>query len=108
MGIRFFCPSCQAKLNVKRRQAGQLGRCPHCEVDIDVRAGLGDFQGIRQGAALVYVPLLRVRFAGDDVPALTSTVLVGHPPAQPGGRPTPFPAQAPPQNYGNVVGRALG
>ncbi|WBY17650.1 hypothetical protein PF049_05750 [Erythrobacteraceae bacterium WH01K] len=78
------------------------------EVTANVRIDLNSLKGIRQGGSVVYVPLLRLRFSGDGTKPLASTVMVGHPPAQHGGKPTPFPAQAAPQIYDNVVGRALG
>ena len=93
---------------VEIEQLGEIQPGERREVTVNVRANLGTLQGIRQGSALVYVPLLRVRFIGDGVPPLASTVLVGHPAVQPGGKPTPFPAQAPAQIYHDVVGRALG
>ena len=31
MGIRFLCPKCEKKLNVKVSQAGKRGICPRCE-----------------------------------------------------------------------------
>ena len=36
MGIRFRCPSCEARLNVKQHQAGQTGQCPHCSNPIAI------------------------------------------------------------------------
>ena len=78
------------------------------EVTANVRIDLNSLKGIRQGGSVVYVPLLRLRFSGDGTKPLASTVMVGHPPTQHGGKPTPFPAQAAPQIYDNVVGRALG
>ncbi len=36
MGIVFFCPSCNDRLNVKSHQAGQEGLCPKCGGDINV------------------------------------------------------------------------
>lgn len=31
MGIRFLCYHCEKRLNVKENQAGQKGKCPHCD-----------------------------------------------------------------------------
>ena len=78
------------------------------EVTLQVRRELPEIEGIRQGNTIVFIPLLRIRFAGDGTAPLASTVLVGHPPERSGGKPTPFLANAPPQIYGEVVGRALG
>ena len=36
MGIRFFCPQCQSRLNVKSSQAGGAGLCPNCSATVDV------------------------------------------------------------------------
>ena len=36
MGIRFFCPHCQSRLNVKFSQAGHAGVCPDCRATLDV------------------------------------------------------------------------
>ena len=36
MGIRFLCSSCQNRLNVKTRQAGQFCICPECESEIQI------------------------------------------------------------------------
>ena len=36
MGIRFFCPHCQSRLNVKSSQAGHAGVCPDCGATVDV------------------------------------------------------------------------
>ena len=38
MGIRFFCPHCQSRLNVKSSQAGHAGVCPDCGATVDVPA----------------------------------------------------------------------
>ncbi len=89
----------------------ELGTIPageRREITITVRQELPNIEGIRQGSAIVFIPLLRVRFAGEGAQPLASTVLVGHPPERSGGKPTPFLADAPPQNYNDVVGRALG
>jgi DNA-directed RNA polymerase subunit RPC12/RpoP len=34
MGIRFLCPTCGAKLNVKAELAGKRGACPKCQAKI--------------------------------------------------------------------------
>ena len=36
MGIRFFCPHCESRLNVKSSQAGGAGVCPDCGETVDV------------------------------------------------------------------------
>ncbi len=36
MGIRFLCDSCQKRLNVKAKQAGEFCVCPDCETEIQV------------------------------------------------------------------------
>ncbi len=36
MGIRFRCPNCDKRLNVKAHQAGHVGICPHCRGEITV------------------------------------------------------------------------
>jgi len=36
MGIRFFCPHCRQRLNVKTGQSGQLGMCTHCDKTVTV------------------------------------------------------------------------
>ena len=87
---------------------GTLAPGERRETTVKVRRELPEIQGIRQGNTVVFVPLLRIRFAGDGAAPLASTVLVGHPPERSGGKPTPFLADAPAQNYDNVVGRALG
>lgn len=38
MGIRFHCPNCQRRLNVKITQVGQLGQCPRCRETVKVPA----------------------------------------------------------------------
>lgn len=38
MGIRFRCPSCQQRLNIKRVNAGKKGVCPHCRKSLVVPA----------------------------------------------------------------------
>lgn len=36
MGIRFHCPSCQKRLNVKSFLAGKRGICPYCDSGLDI------------------------------------------------------------------------
>ena len=36
MGIRFLCHHCKKRLNVKVKQAGEAGLCPHCNGSITV------------------------------------------------------------------------
>jgi|GEM_PF-5203398 len=36
MGIRFFCPSCDDRMNVKSFLAGKRGICPKCEAKFDI------------------------------------------------------------------------
>lgn len=36
MGIRFLCPHCDERLNVKAAQAGLMGECPHCHDELTV------------------------------------------------------------------------
>jgi len=36
MGIRFHCPYCQKKLNVKAFLAGKRGICPYCDSGLDI------------------------------------------------------------------------
>lgn len=36
MGIRFLCPSCGKRINVKEQQAGLRGFCPKCGAGIDI------------------------------------------------------------------------
>jgi len=36
MGIRFICPSCDSKLNVKSYLAGKRGICPNCDARIRI------------------------------------------------------------------------
>lgn len=36
MGIRFLCPSCRHKLNVKPFLAGKRGVCPNCGAGLDI------------------------------------------------------------------------
>lgn len=36
MGIRFICPSCDSKLNVKSHLAGKRGICPKCDARIRI------------------------------------------------------------------------
>ncbi len=36
MGIRFLCSSCEHRLNVKTKQAGQFCICPECEDEIQI------------------------------------------------------------------------
>ncbi|MDZ4778806.1 MAG: GYF domain-containing protein [Planctomycetia bacterium] len=38
MGIRFQCPACGAKLNVKTELAGKRGACPKCQAKIQIPA----------------------------------------------------------------------
>lgn len=51
MGIRFICPNCDNKLNVKAYLAGKRGICPQCNariripVDSDVDGQAADFAG---------------------------------------------------------------
>ena len=78
------------------------------EVQVTVRQVLAEIRAIDQGRARVFVPLLRLRLESAGAKPVASTVLVGHPPERAGGKPTPFLAEAPPQNYNQVVGRALG
>ena len=36
MGIRFFCPECGHKMNVKTFLAGKRGICPKCDARVDI------------------------------------------------------------------------
>jgi hypothetical protein len=36
MGIKFYCPSCDKRLNVKSFLAGKAGFCPHCHVKLQI------------------------------------------------------------------------
>jgi hypothetical protein len=36
MGIRFYCPACDKKINVKEHQAGLRGICPKCGAGVDI------------------------------------------------------------------------
>lgn len=36
MGIRFLCPHCQQRLNIKAAQAGLRGQCPQCDQTIQI------------------------------------------------------------------------
>jgi len=36
MGIRFYCPECDRRMNVKSFLAGKRGICPHCDARWDV------------------------------------------------------------------------
>ena len=36
MGIRFLCPNCDKKLNVKAFLAGKRGICPYCDSGLDI------------------------------------------------------------------------
>jgi hypothetical protein len=36
MGIRFYCPACDKKINVKEHQAGLRGFCPKCGARVDI------------------------------------------------------------------------
>tara|TARA_Y100001968_G_scaffold91191_3_gene82036 strand:+ start:131 stop:850 length:720 start_codon:yes stop_codon:yes gene_type:complete len=44
MGIRFICPSCDNKLNVKSYLGGKRGICPHCDarIRIPLESGMGE------------------------------------------------------------------
>ena len=44
MGIRFLCPACGKKINVKDHQAGLRGFCPKCNgrIEIPLRSPLGE------------------------------------------------------------------
>ncbi len=44
MGIRFLCPACGKKINVKDHQAGLRGFCPKCNgrIEIPLRSTLGE------------------------------------------------------------------
>ncbi len=36
MGIRFTCPDCTKRLNVKAFLAGKRGICPHCGAKVEI------------------------------------------------------------------------
>jgi hypothetical protein len=36
MGIRFLCPACQKRINVKEHQAGKRGFCPKCGAPVQI------------------------------------------------------------------------
>jgi hypothetical protein len=36
MGIKFYCPSCDKRLNVKSFLAGKTGFCPHCQAKVHI------------------------------------------------------------------------
>jgi hypothetical protein len=36
MGIKFYCPSCDKRLNVKTFLAGKAGFCPHCQAKLQI------------------------------------------------------------------------
>lgn len=36
MGIRFYCPDCGRKLNIKEFLAGKLGICPYCDARVRI------------------------------------------------------------------------
>ncbi len=38
MGIKFYCPSCDKRLNVKSFLAGKAGFCPHCQAKVQIPA----------------------------------------------------------------------
>ena len=38
MGIKFKCPACTKKINVKTYLAGKKGICPHCSARVDIPA----------------------------------------------------------------------
>ena len=42
MGIRFLCPKCEKKLNVKISQAGKRGICPRCETRFRIPLNYND------------------------------------------------------------------
>ncbi len=42
MGIRFQCPACGAKLNVKAELSGKRGACPKCQAKIQIPAESSD------------------------------------------------------------------
>jgi hypothetical protein len=50
MGIRFQCPACGAKLNVKAELAGKRGACPKCQEKIQIPAS--DEQEVVAAASL--------------------------------------------------------
>ena len=87
---------------------GSIGPGESVSKTIQIRRTISELHGIQQGSTVVFVPLLRIRVEGEGASPIASTVLVGHPPERSGGKPTPFRADAPPQVYSNVVGRALG
>ena len=36
MGIRFICPACTKRINVKEHQAGKRGFCPKCGAPVQI------------------------------------------------------------------------
>jgi hypothetical protein len=87
MGIRFLCPTCGHRLNVKSFLAGKRGVCPQCGAGLDI-------------------PLDSQITKGGSVPTEEELSAVPMTPSSPSSPSSPAPAgspQAQPQHPGNAV-----
>lgn len=110
MGVRFACPACKHRLNVKSELAGRRGRCPQCGTrfrvpiaDQPVAAPLGssDISSsatiIEEGSGSANASQSASPSGTDQaVRATRAPAAAGAPPAAPAGPPSPSAAAAGP------------
>lgn len=81
--------------------AGEIGEAP-----TQVILPISHVRTIAQGKATLYVPLLRLRVAGDGLEPVTQTFVIGIKPPG-GGKVQPFRLDEMPQTYRQIGSRAL-
>lgn len=77
------------------------------QVTVNFNLPLAQVRAIAQGRASVYVPLLRLRVAGDGLDAITQTFVIGMKPPRSNGKVQPFRLDEMPQTYRQIGSRAL-
>ncbi len=96
MGIKFKCPQCHKKLNVKSFLAGKRGVCPHCKAGLDIPNLPDDKQddGTEISPATV-APTVPTQPSMPPVPSVQPTItpkpVANVAPAQPTTVPKPAP-----------------
>jgi DNA-directed RNA polymerase subunit RPC12/RpoP len=70
MGIRFICPNCGKKLNVKSHLAGKRGICPDCETRIHIPSEPSTVSAVDEQASKSY----QVAEQAEDKPRVPITI----------------------------------
>ncbi|MBI1899934.1 MAG: DUF4339 domain-containing protein [Planctomycetia bacterium] len=103
MGIKFNCPQCQKKLNVKSFLAGKRGVCPHCGAAFEIpkkTEGRGDGQaaasaGAAPGGVSLAATTKQSSVPTVKAPAPTSAPSAPAPVLSTPSAPSPAPVSAP-------------